>query len=189
MRDKLNDNPVVQAAVIGLLLLSAVFFFVSTSGGGGGESEEGEAGSAEAAAIVEAESTAATPPAPGALAEAAPPPPREVVDAFRAGNIVVLLFVREGGIDDHMVERDLDRISGFPGVSTFVVSVDEIARYASITQGVDVDRVPALVVIRPKRVVRDVPTASVQYGYQSPQSVEQAVIDAGYEGPTLNYHP
>ena len=34
-----------------------------------------------------------------------------------------------------------------------------------------------------------VPTASVQYGYQSPQSVEQAVIDAGYKGPTLNYHP
>jgi hypothetical protein len=187
MREKLNDNPILQAAVIGVLMLSAVFFFVSTSGGG--KEEEGEAETSQTAAIVEAEAATTGSPAPGALADAAPPPPKEITDAFQAGDIVVLLFVREGGIDDRMVERDLDRISGFSGVSTFVVSVDEIARYASIAQGVDIDRVPALVVIRPKRVVRDVPTASVQYGYQSPQSVEQAVIDAGYEGPTLNYHP
>jgi len=188
MREKLNSNPVAQAAVIGILLLSALFFFVTTMGGGEEEGEEGGA-SAESLAIVNAEATGTAPPAPGALAKVAPPPPKEVTDAFAAGNIVILLFVRPGGIDDHMVERDLDRVSGFAGVSTFVVPVDRIARYASIAQGVDIDRVPALVVIRPKRVVRDVPTASVQYGYQSPQSVEQAVVDAGYEGPTLNYHP
>jgi hypothetical protein len=187
MREKLNSNPVLQAAVIGVLLLSAAFFFVTTMGGG--EEEEGGGGSPESLAIVNAESTATAPPAPGALAEASPPPPAQVTDAFKAGSIVVLLFVRDGGIDDHMVELDVERLSGFSGVSTFVVPVAQIARYASITQGVDVDRVPALVVIRPKRVVRDVPTASVQYGYQSPQSVEQAVIDAGYQGPTLNYHP
>ena len=34
----------------------------------------------------------------------------------------------------------------------FVVPADRIARYATIAQGVDVDRVPALVVIRPKRL-------------------------------------
>jgi hypothetical protein len=45
------------------------------------------------------------------------------------------------------------------------------------------------VTIRPKRLDQGVPTASVQYGYQSPQSVEQAVVDAGYKGPALNYHP
>lgn len=140
-------------------------------------------------AIVNAESTAAATPAPGALADTAPPPPAEVTDAFAAGNIVVLLFVRDGGIDDHMVEADVERLNGLEGVSTFVVPASRIARYASIAQGVDVNRVPALVVIRPKRVDHDVPSASVQYGYQAPTSVEQAVVDAGYKGPTLNYHP
>ena len=64
-----------------------------------------------------------------------------------------------------------------------------IARYATIAQGVDVDRVPALVVLRPKRLDHGVATASVHYGFQSPESVVQAVVDAGYKGPTLDYHP
>ncbi|HEY5977220.1 MAG TPA: hypothetical protein VIT85_05140 [Solirubrobacterales bacterium] len=187
MRDKLNSNPVAQAAVIGVLLLSAAFFLVTTMGRGGEEEEGGS--SPESLAIVNAESTATQPPTPGALADASPPPPAEVTDAFAAGNIVVLLFVRDGGIDDRMVEDATESLSGLPEVSTFVVPVSQIARYASIAQGVDVERVPALVVIRPKRVDKKVPSASVQYGYQSPASVEQAIIDAGYEGPTLNYHP
>jgi len=187
MREKLNSNPLYQAAVVGILLLSAAFFLVTTMGRGG-EEEEG-ASSPETLAIVNAESTATAPPAPGALASVSPPPPAEVTDAFAAGNIVVLLFVRDGGIDDRMVEADVQRLSGFEGVSTFVIPVKQIARYASIAQGVDVERVPALVVIRPKRVDANVPSASVQYGYQSPASVTQAVKDAGYEGPTLNYHP
>ena len=73
--------------------------------------------------------------------------------------------------------------------STFVVPADRIARYATIAQGVDVNRVPALVVFRPKHLAHGVPTASVHYGYQSPESVEQAVVDAGYKGRTLPYHP
>ena len=52
-----------------------------------------------------------------------------------------------------------------------------------------VNRVPALVVVRPKHVHQTIPTASVSYGFQSGQSVVQAVIDAGYKGPTLDYHP
>jgi hypothetical protein len=187
MRDKLNSNPLYQGAVVGILLLAAGFFLLSTMGGGAEEEEPGS--SPEALAIVNAESTAAAPPAPGALADTAPPPPTEVTDAFAAGNIVVVLFVRDGGIDDRMVEADVERLNGLEGVSTFVVPASKIARYASIAQGVDVNRVPALVVIRPKRVDHDVPSASVQYGYQAPASVEQAVVDAGYKGPTLNYHP
>lgn len=190
MRDKLNSNPVVQAAIIGLLLLSAAFFLVTTMGGGE-EAESGE--SPETLTVVNetgVEGTGSAPaPAPGALADVVPPPPVAVTDAFAAGDVVALLFVRDGGIDDRMVEADVARLSGFPGVSTFVVPVSQIARYASISQGVDVDRVPALVVIRPKRGDGKVPSASVQYGYQAPQSVVQAVVDAGYKGPTLNYHP
>jgi hypothetical protein len=186
MREKLNSNPLYQAGIVGILLLATGFFLLSTMGGG--EEEEGSS-SAETLAIVDAESTATEPPAPGALADTAPPPPAPVLDAFARNQIVALLFVREGGIDDRMVTADVDRLSGFEGVSTFVVDAGEIARYASIAQGVDVKRVPALVVVRPKTLDHGVPTASVQYGYQSPESVEQAVVDAGYKGPALSYHP
>jgi hypothetical protein len=69
------------------------------------------------------------------------------------------------------------------------VTASKISRYAAITEGVGVSRVPALVVVRPKRLHEAVPTASVSYGFQSGESVVQAVIDAGYEGPTVDYHP
>ena len=39
MREQLNSNPLVQAAVVGVLLL-AVGIFVLTSGGGGEEESE-----------------------------------------------------------------------------------------------------------------------------------------------------
>ena len=48
---------------------------------------------------------------------------------------------------------------------------------------------PALVVVRPKHLDQGTPSASVSYGFQSAESVVQAVIDAGYKGPTLDYHP
>jgi hypothetical protein len=44
-------------------------------------------------------------------------------------------------------------------------------------------------VVTPKHLKRSVPTASVSYGFQSAESVRQAVIDAGYKGPTVDYHP
>jgi hypothetical protein len=186
MREKLNSNPLYQAAVVGVLLLAAGFFLLSTMGG---EEEEGgeSGGSLTAVAVSEAET--ATPPAPGALAESAPPPPAPVAKAFAANQTVVLLFVRNGGIDDRIVREDVEQLKGLPGVATFVVPADQIARYATIAQGADVNRVPALVVVRPKNLDHGIPTASVHNGYQSPQSVVQAVIDAGYKGRTLAYHP
>ena len=184
MREKLNDNPLYQAAVVGILLLAAGFFLLSTMGG----KEEEESGeSLTATAVAEAEPAA--PPPPGAFAASAPPPPAPVAAAFAANRTVVLLFVRNGGIDDRIVKADVERLNGLPGVATFVVPADQIARYATIAQGVDVNRVPALVVVRPKRLDHGIPTASVHNGYQSPQSVEQAVVDAGYKGRTLAYHP
>jgi hypothetical protein len=128
-------------------------------------------------------------PEPGAFAAAVAPPPRPVTQAFRAGDTVVLLFVKDGGIDDRLVTRSVERLSGMPNVRTFVVPVHEIARYTTISQGVEVNRTPALVVIRPKHLSNGVPSASVQYGFRSPASVEQAVIDAEYKGPTVQYHP
>lgn len=188
MRDKLNSNPIAQAAVIGVLLLGAVFFLMSSMGGR--EESESEGGSADSAAGIEELATATgSGVLPAEAAASAPPPPLAVVRAFDANQTVVLLFVRDGAIDDELVIDAVGRLQGLSGVSTFIVPASRLARYAAIAQGVALDRVPALVVIRPKRLDGGTPTASVQYGFQSPQSVVQAVIDAGYKGPTLQYHP
>lgn len=184
MRDQLNNNPVAQAAVVAVLLIGALFFFMSSKGGGGESEAEG---SADAPAAIE--EVPATGALPAEAAASAPPPPPAVIEAVESNQTVVLLFVREGAIDDELVVDAVGRLEGLPGVATFIVPAGEIANYAAIAQSLAVDRVPALVVIQPKRLTGGTPTASVQYGFQSPQSVVQAVIDAGYKGPTLEYHP
>jgi hypothetical protein len=193
MRDALNSNPLVQAAVVVVLLLGGVFFFISSSGGGGPEEEAGGAeastGAVEAAGGAEV-ATAASASSLASLASAsAPPPPAPVLAAWSENKTLVLLFVRDGGIDDRLVKAATDGLAGFSDAAVFVVPARRIARYAAITEGVGVERTPALVVVTPKHMKKTVPTASVSYGFQSAESVRQAVIDAGYKGPTLDYHP
>jgi hypothetical protein len=215
MREKLNSNPLAQVAIIGFLLVATGFFVLSSMGGGEDETEggateatvsvaeTGASGTATGATpeeavegAIEAAGEAAVPaaptsvpPLPPSAAASAPPLPRAVTSAFEADRTVVLLFVRRGGIDDRMVASAVEGLESVPDVASFVVPAERIARYAAIAQGVAVDRVPALVVVSPKRLDKDIPTASVHYGFQSPQSVRQAVIDAGYKGRTLAYHP
>jgi hypothetical protein len=194
MREQLNSNPLLQVAVIAVLLIGGAVFLLSMGGGGGEESSsslsssapsgEGPAPSPVEGAAVPVEGAAAAPTSLATL-----PLPRPVVDAWKADQIVALLFVHDGGIDDRLVKLASARLDGISGVSTFVVPADKIADYASITEGVGVDRVPALVVLGPKRLDESVPTASVSYGFQNGESIEQAVLDAGYKGPTLEYHP
>lgn len=206
MREKLNSNPLAQAAVVGVLLLAVGFFVLSSMGG---ENEKAETTTTSSATVSTPEGSASVtatvttpvgepaavaapssiPPLPPSAASAAPPLPHAVTAAFHGNRTVVFLFVRKGGIDDGMVAGASLALAEMPGVSTFVVPADHIARYAAIAQGVAVDRVPALVVLRPKRLDHSIPTASVLYGFQSPQSVVQAVIDAGYKGRTVDYHP
>jgi len=191
MREKLNSNPLAQVALLGVLLvLAGVFVMSSMSKGGEEEGAESESAASTVTAAIPAEGGSATSlPAVSTGVGAPPPVPRKVTNAFAADDTVVLLFVRSGGIDDQMVARALPRLHSLSRVDTFVVPAGEIARYAAIAQGADVNRVPALVVLRPKRLDHGLTTAFVHYGYQSPESVEQAVIDAGYRGHTLPYHP
>jgi hypothetical protein len=196
MREKLNENPMMQVAVVGVLLVFTGFFVLSTMGGGEEEAAPSEGAEAiaiesptEATAGEVPSGVASVPALPPDAAAAAPPPPRAVLRAFDANQTIALLFVRHGGIDDRLVRESTDRLRSLSGVSTFVVPAGRISRYASIAQGVAVDRVPALVVVRPKRLSNGIPAASVSYGFQTPQSVVQAVIDAGYKGRTLDYHP
>lgn len=191
MREKLNDNPLAQMALIGVLLVAGVLLL--TSMGGGSESESGSepeaetSGATSAPAITPAGETPST--GGSAAPPEAPPPPKPVTAAFEAGQTVVLLIVREGGIDDRLVKADVKALGGIADVALFIVPVRKIARYASITEGVGVNRVPALVVLRPKALSHGVPTASVSYGYQGAQSVVQQVTDARYKGRSLSYHP
>jgi hypothetical protein len=103
---------------------------------------------------------------------------------------VALLVVRAGGIDDAMVHHSVQLLHGVGGLSVYSTKAQHIARYAWITQGVNVTDLPALVVLLPRKLSKGVPTASVSYGFRDAASVLQAAKDALYRGPThLSYHP
>lgn len=193
MREKLNDNPLMQMAVIAVLLLGAGFFIMSSMGGKGAAEESESAAPVSATAESTAEAPASLSSALAkvsqASASAARPLPKPVNAAWHANKTVVLLFVRSGGIDDGLMAAATRRLAALSGVATFIAPASEVSRYAAVTEGVGVNRVPALVVIRPKHLHQTVPTASVSYGFQSGESIVQAVIDAGYKGPTVAYHP
>src|SRR6476646_1144164 len=196
MREQLNNNPQVQMGAIAVLLLIGAIFLLTSMGGG--EDSESESGGSSISTTAPGKGAAPSPgeaPPPeaasgaGAPVLASQPLPQPLMDAWNANQRVVLLIVHDGGIDDDLVKLAGSRLDGMAGVTTFTVPASQIARYAAITQGVGVDRVPALVVLGPKKLDQAVPTASVSYGFQDGDSVEQAVIDAGYKGPTLEYHP
>ena len=86
-----------------------------------------------------------------------------------------------------MVVQASSALLGEPGIALFVVPVDNLARYTAITQGVGLDRTPALIVMRPGDTGQA--QASILYGFQTPESIVQAVRDARYRGPTLTYAP
>jgi hypothetical protein len=115
--------------------------------------------------------------------------PAPVASAYDSGKTVVLLVIRDGGIDDRLVRRTVGGLRALPDVALFVVPAKQIARYGAITLGADVQQVPALLVMRPRNLSGGVPQASVDYGFQTPQSIVQAVVDAGYKGPEATYHP
>lgn len=200
MREQLNENPIAQVGLVALLVAVAAFMFISQSGG----SEE-ESASTEAAPAVTGEAPAEPAPVEGAVeggletaapsAGAAfasiptPPLPRPVSSAYKSGDTVVLLIVHDGSIDDKLVRRAAGALEGESKVKLFVVPAKQIARYAAATVGAEVNRVPALVVMRPKHLSHGSPEASVDYGYQTSEGILQAVRDATYHGREIQYHP
>ena len=210
MREKLNENPVAQVVLIAVLVVAGAFLFISQSGGG----EEVETAPTEATVAVAGTGAVgtATGATPGEAVEGAvesaietvgetasvsaaptsvptPSPPAAVTSAYDAGKTVVLLIVHDGGIDDELVEQASAQLASMPDVAFLTVPAKQIYRYAAITVGLDVNRVPALVVMRPKSLSGGTPQASVDYGFQTAQGVLQAVQDAAYDGRELTYHP
>jgi hypothetical protein len=211
MRQKLNENPTAQIALVGVLLVAAAFFLLTKMGGG----EEEVAPEAELPAGIEAPAAEGVPPgSPGAArtagepiavpgtapeiaaattsagAPADRPLPPAVESAYAENKTIALLIVRDGGIDDHLVRDATDVLEGRPRVAFFSAKAAHIARFAQITGPLGVNQAPALIVIRPKHLNRQGPApASVTYGFQTKNDVRQAIRDAVYRGRTLTYAP
>lgn len=207
MREKLNESQAAQVGLVAVLVVIAIIFFLKSSGGGEEESAESEAG--PTVATVNGET--ATGATPGEAVEAAvsgleasaaatgggevptsvpaPPPPREFSSAYDSGQTVVLLIVHDGGIDDKLTAETSGAIEGMANTTLIRVPLEQLPRYASITVGLDLNRLPALVVMRPKRLSHGVPQATVDYGFQTTETAVQAVRDASYVGPEATYHP
>jgi hypothetical protein len=116
--------------------------------------------------------------------------PESVVDAYENGDVVAILVVNRRGIEDSRLEAEVQGLRRRGDTSVFVVEAKDVARYSRIAEGVDLDRVPALVVIEPRdRADGALPTATISYGFRGPESVEQAIRDALYKGKQLPYHP
>lgn len=115
--------------------------------------------------------------------------PKDVLVAYAKGRAVALLIIDPKAIADRELKKYTQRLEGEKKVELFVVEVRDIGDYARITAGVSVNRVPALVVIRPRKLTSSVPTATVSYGFRSPRSVQQALDDALYEGKQLQSYP
>jgi hypothetical protein len=204
VRKALNENPLVQVGLIAVLVLIAGFLLLTRVVNQGSSSAAPPATDAATTVAPVADpsagSTAATtsPSAqPSSAGEgdegfvAGPGLPSSVVDAFDSGKTVALLVVRTRGIDDRALELVSTALATRSEVQLFVLPAKNISKYSRIASGVDVDRVPALVVISPKRLAHGgLPTASVSYGFRGPKSVVQAVKDAEYKGKTnLPYYP
>ena len=208
MRKAINENPQVQAGVVVVLaILAAVMIYMQVLRGGGAAEEPAASDPAAAAATTLPGAVAPTTGAPAvstAPPTGAPVPeasateqgfvagpglPKPVADAYAAGKAIVIFIVNPKGNDDKLVERSADTIGARGDTAVFIVDSDDVADYSRITEGVGVDRTPAVVTVRPKSITAGVPEASVTYGFRSTNSIVQAVIDALYEGPTVPYYP
>jgi hypothetical protein len=214
MRKALNDNPVVQIVVLALLGIVVAFLLLTkVAHKSGGAPAASTTESQTTSPISTGTSTTSTTPSAGATLPATTAPgttatgppsaseamgkfvagpglPAPVVHAYKSDKTVVLLVLRRRGIDDNEVRANVEGLGAHSDLALFVTNAGRIARYSRITQGVNVNRVPALVVLRPRRLVHGTPVASVSYGYRDPEGVAQAIRDALYKGPTnLPYYP
>ncbi len=209
MREKLNDNPVAQVAILGVLALVVGFLLITRMGG----SEETVAPAPTATDATATDLTATTPvtpatpttpvtpapdgttpvPAPvgGSDFKAGPGLPEDVVKAYDADKVVVLLVVNNGSVDDDKVKSMAKVLSKRSDTALFTVEARDVADYSRIAQGVDLQQTPALVVLQPKNLAQGPqPTATIEYGFRGPDSVNQMVEDALYKGPSdLPYYP
>jgi hypothetical protein len=212
MRSAINENRTVQLALLALLALAGGFLLLKVTKGSGSQAAAPAAASTATTgstatatgaapadpasadpAVAGASTVTSTSGSPTAVPASMVPgggAPKDLLKAYQRGNGVAVLVVRDGGTDDALVRRSSAKLDAIPRLSVFVTRAKGIARFAWLTQGVDVTELPALVVLQPRRISHGAPTASVSYGFRNGASVIQAAKDGLYKGPTdLPYHP
>jgi hypothetical protein len=150
-----------------------------------------EATAPPAAGSTPAPAVPSTPAAADPSAAFIPGPglPEDVVVAYAQNKAVVLLIEKKKGLDDRAISQSVKSLGSRGDTEVFVVPVKQVSRYARITEGVSLDRTPAIVVLRPRKLTDNVPEATVSYGFRGPESVEQAVEDALFDGKNVTYDP
>ena len=205
MREALNSNPLVQLAAIGVLGVVVAFLLLTNLKGGDEPAPAAETPAATAtppaAASTPAPSPATPEPVPGTTATPAEPVPASgefvagpglparIVNAHDSGATVVLLVTRVGGIDDAKLRSLSARLRSEGNIALFHTFASKIADYSRIAQGVDVNRVPAVVALAPRDTSGELPIAVISYGFRGYESLRQVARDAAYDGKRLPYHP
>lgn len=219
MRKALNENPMVQLGVLGVVAVVFAFILftsvlkkddpaapaatpIDPAAAAPAAATPSPSDSAAPTAVTPtdpatptpADPSATTPPAVGAGAatDAVLPSkglPKDLLVAFAKNKTIALLVIDPKGLSDKQMKAYTKKLVSRNDVAVFIVDVKDIAKYSRITAGVAVSRVPALVVIRPRKLTNSVPTASVSYGYRGPRSVDQAIDDALYKGKQVPAFP
>ena len=97
--------------------------------------------------------------------------PAAVAKAVAEKKVLVMLFWNENAIDDRAVRREIRAIDRHKGkVKVHVASIGDVARYAAITRGVNLEQSPTVVVSKGT-------TADALVGYVDAATVDQAVSD------------
>jgi hypothetical protein len=214
MRDTINNNPAVQAAVLGVAgVIFVVLMFttvlkkdeppassppVATPGSAVDSSVDPgtiapPTGAAPDPAVPVTPVTPSTPPTDaggsGKGLVSSKGLPEDVLVALAKRQAVALLVIDPRGISDERVREYTNRLGSRDDVAVFVADAKDIADYSRITQGVSVSRTPALVVIQPRDRKSDALVATVAYGFRGPKSLEIALEDAFYDGGTVPSFP
>jgi hypothetical protein len=99
--------------------------------------------------------------------------PKDVRGAVAKHKVIVLLFYNNRSADDRAVRRALSHVSTYGG-QVFLAPhwIKSVARYQSITRGVDVEQSPTIVVA--DRNLK----AETLVGYVDAKTIDQTVVDA-----------
>jgi hypothetical protein len=97
--------------------------------------------------------------------------PASVAKAVKDNKVLVMLFWNKRAIDDQAVRREIRGIDRQGGkVKVHVAPIEDVARYASITRGVNLEQSPTVVVVKGD-------TADALVGYVDAGSINQSVSD------------
>ena len=210
MREAINQNRTVQLVLLGVLLLAGGFLFLKVTKGSGSQSGATASTSSATAGATGSGSTDSGGVAAGFGSTVASASPDRVCLGGSAGSapavpanlipgpslpksLIAGLPARvtaspcsscaPAASTTRWCTARSRRLNGSRGLSVYATKAQHIARYAWITQGVNLTDLPALVVLLPRKLSKGVPTASVSYGFRDAASVLQAAKDALYRGP------